>query len=189
MRRLAVTAVVAAALASLWATTAVSDNIPQPTHKPTPARCTAKAFKPFSQRVWLLIRWERGAPPKSTIRAQRRRLRCAPPRHRKAMRYRWRGDKRVFYEHRKNMLALIALTPYECGSAGRFAIPCDVVECESHFDWGEVNSSSGAFTAYQFLPSTYAEACVRCDGSRIDYHETAAIVWARSGGSEWVCAG
>lgn len=196
MRRLAIAAVAVIALASTWTATAAQDNsTPQSTHRPPPARCTAEAFRPFSAEVWRLIRWKRGAPEKSTIKAQRRRLKCAPPGHRKKMQKRWRKDKHHYNVRRKRRLRetrerreIEAVATYDCGSAGRFAIPCHVVECESRYNWGAVNPASGAFTAYQFLPSTYANACRRCDGSKLDYHETAKVVWDRSGGEEWVCA-
>ena len=63
-----------------------------------------------------------------------------------------------------------------------------MVACESNYNWGAVNPSSGAFSVYQFLPSTYAGVCRACDRSRLDLHYAAGVVWARSGGSEWVCA-
>lgn len=193
MKRLAIAAVAAFAFVGTLAATATQTTtagivfIPEP-----PAHCTAKAFRAFSGAVWSPQQWERGKPPAKTIRAQRVRLACALPGHREVMKHRWRTDKRAFYKHRRHKLKqrreYLALTPYDCGSAGRFAIPCYVVECESGYDWGAVNESSGAFTAYQFLPSTYTGACRACDYSRLDFHYAARVVWDRSGGSEWVCA-
>lgn len=152
-------------------------------------KITAGQFRAFSAAVWSPSRWERGAPPHKTIAAERHKLRCAAgPGHRKAMKATWRRDRSAFYQRRSSERELIALTPYDCGSAGRFAIPCSVVACESGYDWGAVNEESGAFSAYQFLPSTYEEVCRACDGSKRDLHYAAGVVWARSGGSEWVCA-
>lgn len=98
----------------------------------------------------------------------------------------WARDHRAFAAHRKEKFAqrrLDALTPY-----GEWAIPGYVVDCESGGDWGAVNPSSGARGPYQLLPSTYYGVCVTCDWSEEDQHRAAAAVWARSGGSEWVCA-
>jgi hypothetical protein len=78
---------------------------------------------------------------------------------------------------------LADLTPY-----GEWAIPEYVVMCESGGDWGAVNPSSGARGPYQMLPSTYAGVCETCGWERRDQHLAAGRVWARSGGSEWVCA-
>ena len=48
-------------------------------------------------------------------------------------------------------IAVRRLTPYECGSHGRFAVPCSIVQRESRYSWGAYNSSSGARGPYQFL--------------------------------------
>jgi hypothetical protein len=151
-------------------------------------KITVQQASVFIERTWRLIRWKREKPKPSTVRAYRNKLRCAGRGNRGALKHRWRSAKRAFYQHRHQMRELIALTPYDCGSAGRFAIPCAVVACESGYSWGAVNPTSGARTAYQFLPSTYYGVCRSCDWSRLDLHFAAGVVWARSAGSEWACA-
>lgn len=96
--------------------------------------------------------------------------------------------RRLFEQYRASQQEIAKLTPYDCGSYGSFAIPCYVVDCESHFDWNAVNPSSGARSVYQMLPSTYGGVCDTCDWSQPDQHLAASRVWARSGGSEWSCA-
>lgn len=91
MKRIALTAAVALALVGASAPAAVAQH-----HSPPPS-CTAAHFRPFSAQVWDIDRWQRGQPKQTTIAAQRRKLKCAPPGHRAAMRHRWRSDKRAFY--------------------------------------------------------------------------------------------
>lgn len=109
---------------------------------------TAKQAAPFIERVWRLIRWEREKPKPSTVRAYRDRLKCAGPENRKALKHRWREAKRAFYAHRQAVLETIRWEPYICGSR-RYALPCDVTECESGYYFGH---HSGA---YGLLDSTW----------------------------------
>lgn len=180
------TAVLALALTGIGARTTAAGDMHHDT--PIPAHCTAEAFKSFSAHVWALNHWKRGEPSEKAIQAQRRRLACSRGGHTRVMRKVWRQNRREYYEWRHYMLELRALTPYDCGSHGHFAIPCPVVECESEYRWSAVNPSSGARSVYQMLPSTYYGVCSSCDWSHMDQHRAAGAVWARSGGSEWVCA-
>ena len=69
---------------------------------------------------------------------------------------------------------------------GGYAIPEDIVMCESGGNYGAVNPSSGAYGAYQILPST--SAAYGCDMSTpAGQDECAAKVWAGQGRGAWVC--
>lgn len=147
-------------------------------------------LRAFAEKVWDKARWDRkpkGKPKPSTLIAWQAKLSCAGPGHRKAGKAFWREAKREFYRYREAQLEIIALTPYDCGSAGRYAIPCYIVACESGYDWGAVNPSSGAFSVYQFLPSTYEDYCVRCDRSQEDLHRAAGTLYREAGTAPWVC--
>lgn len=88
---------------------------------------------------------------------------------------------------RRAIRAYHRLTPY-VGLGSRFAIPVYIVACESGGDWNAVNPSSGAFGAYQELPSTYSAYCHSCDGSHMDQHRVARDVWNSVGPGAWACA-
>lgn len=185
VRRFTLPIVVAALLLSAAPASA------QPPKDPSRVTCDGLSVTHHVHRARALLRdaydLDRypGKPDRSAINKAQAHKRClnVPP------------AKFAIHEYRAKLVArfeeyaeLRRITPYDCGSHGFFAIPCYVVDCESGFDWGAVNSSSGAFSAYQFLPSTYAGVCERCDRSRADLHLAASRVWARSGGSEWACA-
>ena len=73
-----------------------------------------------------------------------------------------------------------------------WAIPESIVMCESGGDFSAVNPSSGAGGAYQILPSTwklYGGEGLPQDASPAEQSRIAALIWADSGGSAWVCAG
>lgn len=89
-----------AVLATAFAITTASGAPPYPGALWPPEHCTAKAFRPFSARVWDPSKWARGAPKHAVIAAQRRRLKCAPPGHRTAMIHRWRLDQGRYFAHR-----------------------------------------------------------------------------------------
>lgn len=101
---------------------------------------------------------------------------------------RFQVERKRRLEEREEQERIAALTPYDCGSAGSFAIPCYIVECESGYSWSAVNPTSGAFSPYQFLPSTYAAYCTTCDRSREDLHRAAGELYREAGGAPWVCA-
>jgi len=75
---------------------------------------------------------------------------------------------------------------------GAWAIPEAIVMCESGGNFSALNSSSGAGGAYQILPSTwdlYGGKGLPNEASPDEQHRIAAMIWADSGPSPWVCAG
>ena len=75
---------------------------------------------------------------------------------------------------------------------GEWAIPYAIVMCESGGDFTAVNPTSGAGGAYQILPSTwhlYGGEGLPQDASPEEQSRIAALIWADSGASAWVCAG
>lgn len=89
-----------------------------------------------------------------------------------------------FYLYRRYREA----TPYRCGpgNEGTWAIPCSIIECESHFYWGAANPS-GAVGPYQLL-GWGAPYPARTFRQRAANHLIAARVWAGGAGrSQWVC--
>lgn len=71
-------------------------------------------------------------------------------------------------------------------AGGQYSIPSDIVMCESGGDYGAVNPSSGAYGAYQILPST--SAALGCDmSSPAGQDECAKRVWNTQGRGAWVC--
>jgi hypothetical protein len=66
--------------------------------------CTAPDFAQFSAEVWKLSLWERGQPKHSVIASQRRRLKCAGPENRKAMRKTWHRDQRAYFLYRRQQI-------------------------------------------------------------------------------------
>ena len=75
---------------------------------------------------------------------------------------------------------------------GAWAIPEAIVMCESGGNFGALNPGSGAGGAYQILPSTwrlYGGSGLPHQASPAEQHRIAAMIWADSGGSAWVCAG
>lgn len=199
-------AVLAAGVAAV--ALAAAAPAPTPTEPPLPDSCDSLPAKTHINKFHRIVdnayapkRWK-DATPATELQKRRwsKERRCVTDLNRRDRMNNYLDKARAeFREHRQHKLRQKrrreerreerrALTPYDCGSHGRFAIPCYVVACESGYDWGAVNPSSGAFTAYQFLPSTYRGACRECNYRRLDYHYAASVVWARSGGGEWVCA-
>lgn len=127
--------------------------------------------------------------------AWRGKLFCAGPGHQEAGKRRWRELQRAFYEHRERKLQqrrerrrIEALTPYDCGSAGSFAIPCYVVACESGYSWSAYNSS-GAAGVYQIMPEWGRPWPVTSIADKLAHHRLAARIWdGGAGASNWVCA-
>lgn len=184
--------IAALVLASASVATAHPDQAPSKGH---PATKDGLAVTHHVHRFHKLIR-SAYAPERWDVGPKRHDIRKAQ-KHKRAVRIAKTRDqlsdyrtkrRRLFEQYRASQQALAEITPYDCGSRGHAAIPCYVVECESHFDWGAVNPSSGAFGWYQLLPSTYSGVCESCDRSEYDQHLAASRVWARSGGSEWSCA-
>ena len=75
---------------------------------------------------------------------------------------------------------------------GPWAIPEAIVMCESGGNFQALNPSSGAGGAYQILPSTwelYGGEGLPHEAPPAEQHRIAAMIWADSGPSAWVCAG
>ena len=75
---------------------------------------------------------------------------------------------------------------------GPWAIPEAIVMCESGGNFQALNPSSGAGGAYQIMPSTwrlYGGKGLPHQAPPAEQHRIAALIWADSGPSAWVCAG
>ncbi|MEJ7876604.1 MAG: transglycosylase family protein [Solirubrobacterales bacterium] len=75
---------------------------------------------------------------------------------------------------------------------GPWAIPAAIVMCESGGNFSALNPSSGAGGAYQIIPSTwrlYGGQGLPHEASPAEQHRIAAMIWADSGPSAWVCTG
>ncbi len=75
--------------------------------------------------------------------------------------------------------------------SGAWAIPWQIVACESGGNYGALNASSGAGGAYQILPSTWREyggAGAPQGAPPAEQDRVAAQIWADSGPAAWVCA-
>lgn len=87
---------------------------------------------------------------------------------------------------RLRLRAIQRLTPYRCAT-GRYAIPCHIIQCESHGRWGAANPS-GAIGPYQLL-GWGAPWPVRTLRDKLAHHRIAARLWnGGRGASNWVCA-
>lgn len=132
MKRILVVSVLAIVIAMTgiaWGDSPVHET----QHHPTPVTCTVQSLRPFSHQVWDPAKWERGMPSEGVLEAYKRRLECAPPAHKKAMKATWGRDKTVFFKHRAKEKFRVKYTPYhECFTAGcDWAIPTWSVYCES----------------------------------------------------------
>lgn len=193
MKRLATVLVAVLALASFGPRPSTAENQHQSTHSAelVPVRCTIGPFRPFSAAVWAFDHWRRGKPPERTIQAERRRLRCAPPGHRRAMQRTWRKDERAFYEHRhakRVQMRRLRYLPEACGGGVRSAIPCSIMWCESGGSYTADNPTSTAYGKYQMLASTYAAYCRACDWSPADQDYAAYTLYRAAGSRPWACA-
>lgn len=73
---------------------------------------------------------------------------------------------------------------------GPYSIPTYIVMCESGGDYSALNPSSGAGGAYQIMPSTweaYGGKGLPHEASKAEQDRIAALIWAESGASPWVC--
>lgn len=177
MKRLPTTAV--ALVAVLLALSATAHTSATPNAVP-PVHCTAKAFAPFSKRVWSLDHWNRGKPPAKVIQALRRREACAGTLNRAAMRKVWQRDRLHYGRYR----AFRLIAPYP-GGGTYWAIPAYIVECESHYSWSAANPS-GAVGPYQLLGwgAPYPAATWH---EKMENHRIAHELYVSQGASPWVC--
>ncbi len=75
-------------------------------------------------------------------------------------------------------------------SAGGYAIPSGIVQCESGGNYSAVNPSTGAGGAYQILPSTwqaYGGQGLPQDASPAQQGRIASEIYASRGPSAWTC--
>ena len=73
---------------------------------------------------------------------------------------------------------------------GPYSIPTYIVMCESGGDYSALNPSSGAGGAYQIMPSTwlaYGGKGLPNEASKAEQDRIAALIYADSGTSPWVC--
>ena len=90
-----------------------------------------------------------------------------------------------YRRHHLVRLELRRIAPFDCGSHGRFAVPCGIVARESRYSWGAYNSSSGALGPYQFL-GWRVPWPVRGSADKLAHHRMAAKLWAGgAGASHW----
>lgn len=160
-------------------------------------RFGAKHTKAFASKVWHTGKWERGKPPKRMLKLYRYKLlHCAASiKHRRVSRKVWQRHVKRYFEHkahkeeeRRKQAEIDALTPYDCGSAGRWAIPCYIVECESGYSWSAYNPS-GAAGPYQIMPMWGRPWPIYSDYDKAEHHRIAASIWnGGAGASNWVCA-
>lgn len=95
--RVCITLAVLAALAAIiLASSSAADVVPQ--------HCRAESFRPFAAKVWD-ARWQRGAPAEKAVRAKLRRVECAPPGHRAAMRSIWDRQRARYNARRDHCLS------------------------------------------------------------------------------------
>lgn len=187
MRRLATIVAVAALALTGTAATATQKTTGSFKKMPVPTQCTAQAFKVFSAKVWRLIYWERGTPKETTIKAQRRRLACAPPAHLKVMQKTWRRDKSAYNRHRKYMIGVQRWEPYVCNGE-HYALPCAIVVCESGYYFGHHSGAYGildstwAYYAYPPIRASYPGA-----GTRREQAIVATRVLEDNGFGAWEC--
>lgn len=73
---------------------------------------------------------------------------------------------------------------------GPYSIPTYIVMCESGGNYSALNESSGAGGAYQIMPATweaYGGKGLPHEASKAEQDRIAALIWAESGASPWVC--
>jgi hypothetical protein len=161
VKRIALAAIAALALAGIWATTATSEtnsthHITPSTHSPPPRHCTIDGFRPFSEAVWRLGAWKRGTPPVSVLEARTAALACATPPHRAAMRRTWRRDAAAFLAHRRHMVWLETMKPFVYPDGTRWAVPFPIAWCESGGNY--FVGPSGAYGLIPPLPQYMSPA-------------------------------
>jgi hypothetical protein len=191
VKRIALVAVAVTALASTWtATAAPEDNsTQQPTHHAVPSSCTAKAFHAFSAKVWNPAYWRRAAPRPAAIEAQRRRLACAGPANRAAMKRTWQRDKAAFYEHRREKLD--DLHYLEAIDPPGPSVLAAIRACESGGDYS-INSGNGFYGAYQFTLGAWGEVGgtgLPSDAPPREQDERAAALYRIHGSGPWPVCG
>lgn len=147
-------------------------------------------FQHLLDRAFDRARWQDPTPVGRADRERlRHRKRCARTyRKREKMVALEQAERRAFREYRRQQRAAGSVTPYDCGAAGRWAIPCYIVACESGYSWGAYNPS-GAAGPYQIMPEWGRPWPANSAAARLEHHRIAARIWAGgSGASNWACA-
>lgn len=108
---------------------------PLPSHQPTPITCTVQGLRPFASKVWDIEKWERKQLPPLVLRAYKRRLNCAPPFHKEAMKRVWHRHQEIYFEHRQRMRWLDKYRHYIYPDGSRWAVPYPIAWCESGGDY------------------------------------------------------
>jgi hypothetical protein len=144
---------------------------------------TQAQFKKYAGKVYYRTKITKraGARMKQMVRCQH------SPKAERKMRKLRRELKAARTQRARQARIATSLTPYNCGSMGRFAIPCYIIACESGGSWSAYNPS-GARGPYQFLGWNVPWP-VRSEADKIAHHRMGARLWAGgSGASHWVCA-
>lgn len=196
MRRAVLFVCAVVAIFTIGAMPASSTNVTPGLVSSTPAapprvQCTAAGFRPFSEAVWRLVRWERGKPPVKVIQAQRRRLACAGPENRKAMRKRWRKDKHAYYQHRSAKLAARNMIQAVIDAVGMGTLEA-IAACESGGSPTAVSPNGTYRGKYQFDYGTWASVGGSGDPAAAPEREQdyrAALLYQREGSSPWPICG
>jgi hypothetical protein len=135
----------------------------------------AAHVRPLARKAW---HQRKGATHKQ-VEKYHSLLYCHEDGRKGYMKATWKRQKHDFYERRAEQRARLQNTPYSCGGAiGRSAIPCSIVECESHGDY-EAQNDSGAYGKYQLMPEWWAPGFPSPDEQDAIAHD----LWAGGAGA------
>jgi hypothetical protein len=172
--------------------TVTSTAIGQPKQDPTPLTCDGKPLQHHRHRARVILKhaYESG-PTRSELRAYKAHKHCIHDEETRQAIAALRDRLKAELEQRQ---AIAALTPYDCGSHGSFAVPCTIVSRESGYNPRAKNPDSSAGGYYQVIDSTWAAyggsdnscyhvaACAPID----EQHRVAASIWdGGAGASHW----
>lgn len=147
------------------------------------SRSAARHIKDARRTIdagWSLKHWRHG-PKKAQERRVQNHIGCLKRAKDRSGVQSYRAQKikrlRLYRAYRA-----VATIRCQSGPYGFWAIPCYIIECESHFSWSAYNPS-GARGAYQFLgwPVPWP---VRSFRDKLAHHRMAAALSL----SNWVCA-
>lgn len=183
--------VVVLALACVLTPVALAGGTTTSTTDRTPYTCDGKSarahYKAATSTIdsgWNWRNWRQG-PKQSQVRTVQDHLECLERAKDRSKIKGYLGEKAAalqsYREYRQ-------LTPYRCqsGKYGTWAIPCSIIECESHFSWGAYNPS-GASGPYQLL-GWGAPMPANTWARKLEHHRIAAGLWSGGAGrSHWVC--
>lgn len=150
-------------------------------------------FRAWSSQVWGEQRWDRrprGAPKPTTVRSYRRKLSCAGPGEKRAMKRSWRDDKEAFYEHRGKKLRQAAYL--DAVDPPGLATLRAIASCESGGDPTAVSPDGTYRGKYQFDYGTWASVGGSGDPAAAPEREQdirAAKLYNQRGPSPWPVCG